>query len=107
MVSLTSKYGLISSKVLVSATSSTKGVIAITRSIMASLRGNMSIAVAGDPKGNVHHHVLPCELCGLCAAESFYGFLQERADHLRKSMIYIRQGSLKDARPPKHRKLSE
>lgn len=88
MALLTSKYGLISSKVLVRATSSTKGVIAITRSIMASLRENMSIAEADIQKGKVH--VLPCELCGLCAAESFYGFLQERADHLRKSMIYIR-----------------
>lgn len=51
MVLLTSKYGLISSKVLVRATSSTKGVIAITRSIMASLRENMSIAVADIRKG--------------------------------------------------------
>lgn len=67
----------------------------------------MSIAVADIRKGNVHHHVLPCELCGVCAAESFYGFLQERADHLRKSRIYIRQGSLKDVRPSKHRQLSE
>lgn len=107
MVVLTSKYGLISSKVLVSATSSTKGAIAITRSIMASLRESMSIALADIPKGNVHRHVLPRELCGLSAAESFYGFLQERADHLRESMIYIRQGSLKDVRPSKHRKLSE
>lgn len=89
MVLLTSKYGLISSKVLVRATSSTKGVIAITRSIMASLRENTSIAVVDIRKGKLHH-VLPCEICGLCAAESFYSFLQESADHLRKSMIYLR-----------------
>lgn len=62
----------------------------MTRSIMASLRENMPIAVADIRKGNIHHQVLPCELCGLCAAESFYGFLQERADHLRKRLVSIR-----------------
>lgn len=88
---LTSKYGLISSKVLVREASSTKGVMAIIRSIMASLRDNMSISAADILKENIHRHVLPCELCGLRAAESFYGCLQERAHHLRKSIIYIRE----------------
>lgn len=61
--------------------------MAITRSIMASLRVNMLLFVADILKENVHCHVLPCELCGLRAAEPFYGFLQECADHLRKRPI--------------------
>lgn len=44
---------------------------------------------AADMKKNIHRPVLPCELCGLGAAEPFYGFLQERAHHLRTNIVYI------------------
>lgn len=88
---LTSKYGLISSKVLVREASSTKGAMVITRSIMASLRENLSKSAEQNLKECIHRHVLPCELCGLRATESFYGFLHERAHHLWKCIIYVRE----------------
>lgn len=38
-------------------------------------------------------NVLPCELSGVCAAQSVYGFLQQSADHLRM-IVLIRDTSM-------------